>query len=147
MSFFDNVGKIASDIFGEVKTEDVTQAASDHVASLDPSDLADHLQQSVGTMDQSSLMALGQHLLQEFGNHPSFDGDGAAAASAAGTSQDEVASGSPSAVSSLIDYARSNPAVLQQAAQAFVQRNPEALKQLAPDLLSGIMARISGKQP
>jgi hypothetical protein len=57
-----------------------------------------------------------------------------------------VASGSPQGVAALIDYAKSNPQVLQQAASAFMQRNPAALQQLAPGLLQGIMGHLGGGQ-
>jgi hypothetical protein len=142
MSFFDNLAKAASQLLGDANPQDVAQAASDHTASLDPSELAGHLQQSLGTMDQSSLTGLGQQLLQTFTNHGAYSGDGAQAAEAAGTSADAVASGSPEGISALIDYAKSNPQILQTAVSAFMQRNPQALEQLAPGLLSGIMGRL-----
>lgn len=142
MSFFDNLTRMASSLLGNVSPEQATQAASDHVADTDPNELAGHLQSSLGTMDASQVGALGQRLLETFTAHPSYQGDGAQAAAEAGTSEAEVASGSPNAVASLIDYARQHPEVLQAASTAFVQRNPEALQQLAPELLSGIMGRL-----
>jgi hypothetical protein len=146
MSFLDNIAKMASQVLGSVQPQEAGQAAGDHVSQMDPSELAGHLQQSLGTMDKSSLMALGQQMLQTFTSHSAYQGDGAQAAQEAGTSQEAVASGSPDAVSSIVAYAKNNPQVLQAAATAFMQRNPQALQQLAPGLLSGIMDRISGKQ-
>lgn len=143
MSFLDDVGKMASQMLGNFHPQDVATAANEHVSQMDPSELAGHLQQSVGTMDQSSLMALGQHLLQQC-----VGAQGGAAsdvAQSAGTTTDAVQSGAPGAISSLIEYCKSNPAVLQAATTALVQRNPEALQQMAPGLISGIMSRLSGK--
>ncbi len=142
MSFFDNLSRMAGDLLGSVSPQQAAQAASDHVSEMDPNELAGHLQSSLGNMDSSQVAALGQRLLETFTAHPSYQGDGAQAAAEAGTSEAEVASGSPNAVASLIDYARSHPEVLQAASSAFVQRNPEALQQLAPELLSGIMGRL-----
>jgi hypothetical protein len=144
MSFFDNLSKAASDLFGSITPQQASQAAGDHVQDMEPNELANHLQQSVGTMDTSSLAALGQQLLSTFTSHASYSGDGAQAAQEAGTSAEVVAQGSPQAVAAVIDYAKSNPQVLQEAASAFMQRNPEALQQLAPQLLQGIMGRIRG---
>lgn len=144
MSFFDSIGKMAESLLPGVTPEDASKAAGDHVSQMDPNELAGHLTQSVGSMDQTSLMALGQQLLHTFTNHDAYSGDGAQAAREAGTTQEAVAGGSPDAVASLIAYAKSNPQVLQAAANAFMQKNPGALTQLAPGLLSGIMSRLSG---
>jgi hypothetical protein len=145
MSFLDGIGKMAGELFGNAQPQDVAKAASDHVSQMDPSELAGHLQQSVGTMDQSSLMALGQHLLQQCLG--SGTGDAAQVTQSAGTTPAEVSSGSPNAISSLIEYCKSNPGVLQAATTAFAQRNPQALEQMAPGLISGIMSRLTGGQP
>jgi hypothetical protein len=145
MSFLDGIGKMASGLLGNFQPADVAQAASDHVSQMDPNELAGHLQQSVGTMDQSSLMTLGQHLLQQCMGGGS--GDAAQVTQNAGTTPDAVSSGSPNAISSLIEYCKSNPAVLQAATTALAQRNPEALQQMAPGLISGIMGRLTGHQP
>jgi hypothetical protein len=58
-------------------------------------------------------------LLQTFTEHESYNGDGAQAASEAGTSSDEVAQGSPTAISALVQYAQSNPQVLQTVLSKF----------------------------
>ena len=144
MSFMESLGKMAEGLLGAASPQDAAAAASDHVQDMDPSELAGHLTQSVGSMDASTLQRLGQQLLATFTNHAAFPGDGAQAAVAAGTDADAVASGSPSAVSALIAYAKDNPAVLQNAASAFLERNPGAIGQLAPGLLNGIMARLKG---
>jgi hypothetical protein len=142
MSFMDSLGKMAEGLVGGASPKDAAAAASDHVQGMDPSELAGHLTQSVGSMDPSALQGLGQQLLATFTKHEAFAGDGAQAAAAAGTDADAVASGSPNAISALIGYAKDNPAVLQSAASAFLERNPGAIGQLAPGLLSGIMARL-----
>ncbi|MFY9780350.1 MAG: hypothetical protein WAJ85_07555 [Candidatus Baltobacteraceae bacterium] len=155
MSFLEGLGKMAEGLLGGgaqagadplagVDPQQAAAAAADHVQSLDPSELAGHLTQSVGSLDASSLSGLGQTLLQTFTNHASFQGDGAAAAQAAGTDAQAVASGSPNAISALISYAQSNPAVLQSAAGSFLQNNPSAIGQLSPGFLSGILGRLGG---
>jgi hypothetical protein len=149
MSFLDGLGKMAEGLIAGganplagVDPQQAAAAAGDHVQSLDPDELAGHLSQSVGSMDASSLVGLGQTLLQTFSNHPASELDGAAAAQAAGTDAQAVASGTPDAISALIAYAKNNPQVLQSAAGSFLQNNPSAIGQLTPGLLSGILARL-----
>ncbi|MGP6192343.1 MAG: hypothetical protein ACLPSH_20255 [Vulcanimicrobiaceae bacterium] len=148
MSFLDGLGKMAEGLLAGgnnplagVDPQQAAAAASDHVQSLDPDELAGHLTQSVGSLDASHLIGLGQSLLQSFTNSPGA-GDGAAAAQAAGTDAQSVAAGAPNAISALINYAKSNPQVLQGAAGSFLQNNPSAISQLAPGLLSGILGRL-----
>lgn len=142
MGFMDNLAQAAAGLFGGASPQQTADAASAHVENTDPNELADHLTQSVGTMDQSNVASLGKQLLESFTNHGSFAGDGNAAAQQAGVTQDAVASGQPGAVGALLQFAKSNPAVLQTAASAFMQRNPGAIGQLAPQLLQGIMGRL-----
>jgi hypothetical protein len=150
MSFLDGLGKMAEGLLSGqaganplagVDPQAAGAAAADHVQSLDPSELAGHLTQSVGSFDASSLTGLGQTLLQSFTNNAGAQ-SGADAAQAAGTDAQAVASGAPNAVAALINYAKNNPQVLQGAASSFLQNNPSAIGQLAPGLLSGILARL-----
>jgi hypothetical protein len=144
VSFLNNLENLADQFLGNSDTtrQQTADAASAHVASMDPSALADHLTQSLGTLDQGSIANLGSQLLQTFANHPASTTDAAGAAQAAGVSQDAVAAGEPGAVAQLIAYAKSNPQVLQSAASDFMQGNPGAITQLAPGLFQGILARI-----
>ena len=144
MSFMDELGKMAGGMLGNMSPQQAADAASDHVASADPNEVADGLTQSVGKMDQSTLSNLGQQLLQSYTNHQSFDGDANAATQEAGVSQAAVASGDPGAVGTLLQFAKMHPEVLQTAASAFMQKNPSALGALAPTLLQGIMGRFGG---
>jgi type IV secretory pathway TrbL component len=142
MSFLDGLSKLAGNLFGGASQEQVGQAASDHIASLDPNALAGHLKDSLGTMDQSSIAALGRQLLSAFNNHTMSPADADAASNAAGTSAEEVASGNPNAVSALIDYTKEHPELLSTASQAFTSGNYAALQQMAPGFISEITSRI-----
>ena len=144
MSFMDGLEKMAGGLLGGVTPEQASAAAADHVANADPSQLADHLTESVGTMNQSSLSNLGQQLLQTYTNHQAYDGDANTATQEAGVSQAAVAAGDPGAVATMIQFAKNNPQVLQAAASAFMQHNPAAIESLAPGLLKGIMGRFTG---
>ncbi len=145
MSFMDNLASMAGKFLGGASPQEAADAASDHVAGMDPNELAGHLQQSLGSMDTSSLASLGQSLLSAFTSHPPAP-NGDQAAADAGTTEEAVAGGSPNAISSLIDYGKSHPEVLQAASAAFMQHNPQALEQMAPGLISGIMDRLKGGQ-
>ena len=144
MSFMDEIGKMAGGLLGGTSPEATASAASDHVANMDSGALGDHLTQSLGTMDKGSLMGLGQQLLSSFTNHPAYSGDANSATQDAGVSQADVASGDPGAIGTLIDYAKNNPGILQNAASHFLGNNPNAISSLAPGLLQGIMGKLGG---
>lgn len=144
MSFMDEIGKMAGGFLGGASPADAASAASDHVANMDSSQLGDHLTQSLGNMDPSSLAGLGQQLLSSFTNHPAYNGDANTATQDAGVSQADVAAGDPGAIGALINMAKSNPGVLQQAASSFLGNNPGAIGSLAPGLLQGIMGKLGG---
>jgi hypothetical protein len=44
----------------------------------------------------------------------------------------------------MLQFAKNHPEVLQNAASAFMQKNPGAISQLAPGLLQGIMGKLGG---
>jgi hypothetical protein len=140
----DGLEKMAGDAFGGATQEQTAVAASAHVQESDPNQLADHLSNSVGNLDQNSLASLGQQLLHAYTNHDNSVGDANAATQEAGVSQAAVASGDPGAVGTLIQFAKMHPEVLKSAASAFMQHNPSAIAGLAPGLLQGIMGRLGG---
>ena len=135
----ENIESLIGQVFGGATAQQVASAASAHVQEADPNELADHLTQSANTMDQSSAASLGSELLAALTQHT---GGAASAMDATGVTQQSVTSGEPGAVSALVQYAKSNPQVLQAAASAFMQRNPAALTSLAPGLIQGILGRL-----
>ncbi|GAC1543022.1 MAG: hypothetical protein NVS3B16_08750 [Vulcanimicrobiaceae bacterium] len=145
MSFMDEIGKLAGGMLGGADPQEAATAASEHVQGMDAGQLGDHLTQSLGTMDRSSLSGLGQQLLQTFTNHAGYAGDANTATQEAGVSQAAVASGDPGAIGMLINMAKNNPGVLQSAAGSFLGNNPGAVGQLAPGLLQGILGRLGGR--
>ena len=145
MSFMDEIGKMASGLLGGASPEAAAGAASDHVANMDSGALGDHLTQSLGNMDQGMLAGLGQQLLASFTNHPAYAGDASSATQDAGVSQSDVAAGDPGAIGALINLAKNNPGVLQNAASRFLGNNPNAISSLAPGLLQGIMGKLTGR--
>ncbi len=142
MSFMDNIGKMAEGALGGADPQEAANAASEHVQNMDEGQLGDHLTRSLGTMDRSSISGLGQQLLQSYTNR---GGDANTATQDAGVSQDAVSAGDPGAVGMLINMAKNNPGVLQSAASSFLGKNPNALTQLAPGLLQGILGRLGGR--
>jgi hypothetical protein len=99
MSFLDQFSKLAGSFLGD--------------PNASPADLAAKVQQQVGSMGDDDRQNLGATLLQTFTEHDAYQGDGNQAATEAGTTSDEVAQGSPSAVSALVGYAQAHPQVLQ----------------------------------
>jgi hypothetical protein len=143
MSFMDEIGKLAEGFLGGATPQQAADAAADHVQSADPSATADHLTQSLGNFDPATLSNLGQQLLSSYTNHQSYPGD-ANSAQEAGVSQDAVAAGEPGALATMLQFAKNHPEVLQNAASAFMQKNPAAISQLVPGLLQGIMGKLGG---
>jgi hypothetical protein len=146
MSFMDGLEKMAGGLLGGATQQQTVDAAADHVAQTDPSQLADHLTDSVPSMDQSSLSNLGQELLKAYTNHQSYSGDANSATQEAGVSQAAVAAGDPGAVGMMLQFAKMHPEVLQSATTAFMQHTPSAISQFAPGLLQGILGRLGGAQ-
>ncbi len=144
MSSMDNAETPDGGALGGADPQEAANAASDHVQNMDPGQLGDHLTQSLGNMNQSTLSGLGQQLLQSFTNHASYAGDANTATQEAGVSQAAVAAGEPGAVGMLLNMAKNNPGVLQSAASSFLGKNPGALSQLSPGLLQGILGRLGG---
>jgi hypothetical protein len=144
MSFFDGLEKMATEFLGSATPQQAADAASDHVQNADPNDTADHLMQSLGSLNPQMLSNLGQQLLSSYTNHASYAGDANSATQEAGVSQDAVAAGEPGALGLMLQFAKNHPEVLQNAASAFMQKNPGAIGSLAPGLLQGIMGRLGG---
>jgi hypothetical protein len=145
MSFLDNIMKMAGSALGNQSSDDIAKAVASHVGGMDPSELSGHLQEAVSAMDPATRQSLGQQLLQTFTQSTAVAGTGADAATAAGTTESQVAEGAPGALQSIIRYAQDNPQVLQAAATAFTERNPSALTQYAPGLLSGFLSKFTQK--
>ncbi len=144
MSFMDDLTKAAASLEG-ADPQRTAAAAGDTVANADPNELADHVSQSVGNMDGSTLSKLGGELLAAFDKQGAASGtDASSATQAAGVSQDAVASGEPGALGALVQYAKAHPDVLKSAVSTFLQKNPGAVGSLAPGLLQGIMGRLGG---
>ena len=133
MSFMDNIGKIASEFAGG-QTQDGAAGAGQTGAGTDPSRLADGMTQSLGSMDGGSLSKFGEALLHHFTTSDSYDGDANDATQEAGVAPSQVAGGNPSAIATLLQFAKNHPQVLQQAAGTFEQH--------APGLLQGVMGRF-----
>jgi hypothetical protein len=105
MSFLDQFSKIAGNFLGD--------------PDASPADVVAKVQQQIGDMGDGDRQNLGATLLQTFTEHDAYQGDGDQAASEAGTTSDEVAQGSPSAVSALVGYAQQHPEVLQTVVTRF----------------------------
>ncbi len=131
MDFLKN---LAGNLTGGGNQGDMLKNVTDQVSKMGGDQLAGHVNTMADNADPDTRAQLGQHLLDAFTNHASFNGTGADAAQAAGTSAEAVASGSPDAISSIVNYAKSNPQILQAAATAFMTRNPSALASLIPGL-------------
>lgn len=143
MSFLDNLGNFADEargLLGQAAPDDVSQAAQDHVDSMDSTQLGDHLADSVSHMDTGAVGQFAQTLLSSLKQN----GHSEAEVNAAGIDTAAASSGDAGSVIDLIEHAKDHPEALAQAAKQFVQANPAVVAQFAPDFLKGILGRLTG---
>lgn len=120
MSFF---GDIEKNLLGAVEGG----AGNPQVASI-----AGQLLQAIPGMDDATKASLGQHITDALAAHHGTDA--ADIATQAGTTTEEVARGG--GLSNILGMAQQHPEMLHAAMQAFSERNPSALMQFAPALMS-----------
>jgi hypothetical protein len=112
MSLFDTLKNVAGEFLGATNTANATN----------PTAFADHIAQNADSLDESTLLHLGQQLLTTFTTHSAYAGDGAQAAEDAGTTAEAVASGEPNAIAAFMTFAKDHPEVLQSLAHAFTKQ-------------------------
>lgn len=134
---FDGLLNQARTMLGSAQPDQVADATRDHVESIDPGALAQHLTEGAQNMGGPQLASLGQTLLGALAQH----GHDEAAAGDAGVSTEAAAQGDQGNVIALIQHAASNPAALRDAAVQFVQKDPQILSQL-PGLVQGVIGRL-----
>ena len=143
MSFLDNLGNFANEargLLGQAAPDDVSQAAQDHVDSMDSTKLGDHLADSVSHMNTDTVAQFAQTLLASLKQN----GHAESEVNDAGIDTAAASSGDAGSVIDLIEHAKDHPEALAAAAKQFVQSNPAAVQQFAPDFLKGIIARLTG---
>ena len=131
---FDSLIAEAQTVLATKSSSEVADAASAHVAQVDPETLANHLTNGTQRMNGDTLGALAESLLSSFAKNGTPDGGAPAAAAATESpSQENVAS--------LISAASENPTALRDGVVRFVQQNPQVLTQV-PGLLEGVLGRL-----
>jgi hypothetical protein len=125
MSLFDMLKNAAGDLLGTVIA---------HETNANPSELADNIVKRIDSLDETSLINLGQQLLESFTRSDSYPSDGGQAADEAGTTAEAVASGSPNAIARLITFAKNHPQILQSISGSFAPlHDEEGTRQAALD--------------
>jgi hypothetical protein len=118
--FGDLLGEAAR-LLGGSSAEDVGNATAEHVASLDPSSLVQHVVGSLGNLSDDQRSQLATTVLGVLGRH----GTDEAAVQDAGVDTDAAKGGDTGAVGDLIAHAVQNPDELKGAIVSFVQQNPQ----------------------
>ena len=139
MSFLNKLSGLVQQ-FTSADSGTVEAAASDHVAGIDPGELANHLTTGAQNMDAGTLGNLAQSLLAALSAH----GHDEATVQDSGVSTSDAQAGDSNAVTALIAHAQQNPGALKDAAVDFIKRNPQAVEQFAPDFLKGLIAKFAG---
>ena len=126
--------------FGNYASAQVVDAAEKFINKMDERDLASAIEQSERTMTADGRTLLVEAVFDAFRSRGESSED---AAEGAGTSLDAIARRDHQAMRSLIQYAATNPGLLKEAATALIEREPQVVSQLAPQIANGIAARLS----
>ncbi len=138
MSLLNNIGGLISQ-FTRADSDQAGAAAADHIGGMDVGGLASHLTQSTQNLDSGQLGQLVQSILGALSNH----GQAASSVADAGVATADAQAGDSNAVADLIAHAQQNPAALKDAAIDFIQNNPQAVEQFAPNVLKGIISKFA----
>jgi hypothetical protein len=128
----------AEKLLGNASPGDVQDATEQHVGSLDPGELVNHLIGMVPNMPEGARSALASTVLGALGQNGESESD----VQAAGVPTDDAKSGDPAALTTLLQHAASDPSSLKDAAVSYITSNPQMIQQYAPKLLQGILGRL-----
>jgi hypothetical protein len=129
-------------VFGNYASAEVIDAAEKFISKMDERDLARAIEQSERTMSSIVRSQLVESIFDAFRARGESSED---AAEGAGISLEAISNGNSEAVRSLLDYARTNPGLLKEAATMLIESYPESISQLSPELANGIAQRLQDR--
>jgi|SRR5579884_248241 len=125
-------------VFGNYASAEVVDAAEKFISKMDEHDLSAAIDQSERTMSPHGRALFVEAIFDAFRQRGESSED---AAEAAGTTLDAIAR-DESAIQALLSYAKSNPGLLKEAAIVLIERHPDMVSQLAPQIADGIAQRL-----
>jgi hypothetical protein len=125
--------------FGNYASAEVIDAAEKFISKMDEADVAAAVERSEKMMSAGGRTLLVEAIFDAFRARGESSED---AAEGAGTTLEAIGSGTSQGVQALLDYARANPGLLKEAAILLIEKHPEAVDELPPELANGIAARL-----
>ncbi len=126
-------------VFANYARAQVVDAADKFISKMDERDLAAGIEQSERTMSPAARALFVEAIFDAFRQRGESSED---AVEAAGTALHAALRGDRSALRALVEYAKSNPGLLKEAATVLIERSPTIVDELAPALADGIAARL-----
>ena len=125
--------------FGNFASDDVVDAAEKVINKMDEGALASAIEHGEPALSEDGRALLVEAIFDAFRQRGESSED---AAEGAGTTLEAILRYDSQAVRKLLTYARSNQGLLKEAAVGLVEREPEVLEQLSPEITGGIRARL-----
>jgi hypothetical protein len=125
--------------FGNYASAEVIDAAEKFISKMDEADVAAAIARSEQTMSAGGRTLLVEAIFDAFRARGESSED---AAEGAGTTLEAIRTANSQALRALMEYARANAGLLKEAAIVLIEKHPEVVDQLAPELADGIAARL-----
>jgi hypothetical protein len=128
-------------VFGNFASDEVIDAAEKFISKMDEGNLASSIERSEQTMTSQGRGLLVEAIFDAFRQRGESSED---AAEGAGTTLEAIGRYDSDAVRKLLAYARANPGLLKEAAVGLIEREPDMLAQLSPEIAGGVRERLQG---
>jgi|SRR5579884_1910841 len=125
--------------FGQFASEQVFDAAEKFITKMDEGALASAIEHSERTMNAQGRTLLVEAIFDAFRQRGESSED---AAEASGAPLEAILRYDRDAVHRLLAYARANAGLLKEAAIGLIERAPQMLDQLSPEITGGIHRRL-----
>jgi hypothetical protein len=130
--------------FGNVPGDLLAGAVEKLLARMDETDLATFYTRELSTMPPDVVRTFIEALFDAFRDRGESSED---AAEEAGTTLDAISSHDRTAITALLAYARTNPGLLKESTEIFVERRPDLVEMLPAVLRDGIAERLTRSIP
>jgi hypothetical protein len=128
-------------VFGNFASEQVIDAAEKFISKMDEGNLASAIERSEQTMSERGKGLLVEAIFDAFRQRGESSED---AAEGAGATLEAIGRYDTGAIHKLLAYARANPGLLKEATVGLIEREPDMLAQLSPEIKSGVRERLQG---
>lgn len=126
-------------VFGNFASDAVVDAAEKVISKMDEGELASSIEHSEQTMSSDGRALLVEAVFDAFRQRGESSED---AAEGAGTTVEAILRHDSDAIRKLLAYARTNQGLLKEASIGLIEREPEVLAQLSPEITGGIRKRL-----